>query len=423
MVRRSLALYFLIIWMTFMMSLTLCDLHEKGLRPLKVSDNGRYFVDGTGKPFYWQGDTEWELFHLFSISDAKALLQKRRAQGFTVVQAMMTGVFPEWGSAMGMKPWEDLPAWLQNNPLTPNEKYFKRADKIIAAAEECDIVLVIGIYHARDVDNSRINAQNVKPWAKWLAQRYKKTKNVVWSMYPHAHPSSQSMIRAAVQGVLEGDGGAHLITMHPDPSPTSSSFMHGESWLSFNTLQTWSSDVLNYDMVTADYMRTPVKPVVDGEARYEEEDGTTPLQVRRGAYWSCLAGGFYSYGHRDNWKSPRVWRNWCEAPGALQMRVLGSIFRSISWWKLVPDPSILVDPIKGDVAARSADGDWILAYLTVDTPVTLKLQSITASDRAIGWWIDPLTGARIQAGTFSTSANRTFSPPAGWQDAVLLLEK
>ncbi len=33
---------------------------------LKVSENGRYFVDQKGKPFFWLGTTQWELFHSFS---------------------------------------------------------------------------------------------------------------------------------------------------------------------------------------------------------------------------------------------------------------------------------------------------------------------------------------------------------------------
>src|SRR3984957_16858398 len=272
-----------------------------GAADIKISGNGHYFVDANGKPFFWQGDTEWELFHLFSVADAKALLLERHNQGFTVVQVMVTGVYPEWGVSKGMKPWSGPQAWLDNNPLTPNEEYFKRADAIIAAAEEQGIVLVLGVYHGKDNDETRINARNAKHWARWLAQRYKNRKNIVWSMYPHAGPASEPVVRATVSGLLEGDGGAHLITTHPDPSPASSSFMHTEFWLSFNTLQTWSTDLMNYDMVRADYARIPVKRVVDGEARYEEEDGTPPLAVRRAGYWAYLAGGFYSYGHRDNW--------------------------------------------------------------------------------------------------------------------------
>jgi len=399
-----------------------CRAEGSGDTMISVSRDGRHFVDGKGRPFFWLGDTEWELFHLFPVPDARTLLQRRRDQGFNVVQVMVTGVYPEWDAMKGMEPWKDSQAWLDNNPLTPNEDYFRRVDAIVAAAAESEMVLVIGVYHAADQDKGRINLQNAQPWARWLARRYRHAGNVVWSMYPHAVASSEPVVRATVQGLREGDGGAHLITMHPDPSPTSSSFMHAEPWLSFNTLQTWATGLSNYDMVAADYARVPAKPVVDGEARYEEEDGTTPLEVRRSGYWACLAGGFCSYGHRDNWMSPKTWRTWWDAPGASQFSVLGSVFRSVEWWKLVPDPAILVKGAKGDAAARSRDGDWILAYLTGDAPVTLGLGAITASHSAMAWWIDPLTGARTGIGSFPASGNHTFAPPHGCQDAVVLLE-
>jgi hypothetical protein len=400
---------------------------DGGSMTINVSSNGRYFVDRNGKPLFWQGDTEWELFHFFTVSDARSLLEKRRDQGFNVIQVMATGLYPEasrkWGAMKGMKAGEGIQAWLSDDPLTPNEDYFKRMDAIVAVAAQCEMILVIGVYHAADQEAGRINLGNAQTWARWLAQRYKNATNVVWSMYPHAVAPSEPVIRATVEGLREGDGGAHLITMHPDPSPQSSSFLHAESWLSFNTLQTWNTDLTNYDMVRADYTKIPAKPAVDGEARYEEEDGTTPLEVRRAGYWASLAGGFYSYGHGDNWMSPQTWRNWWDTPGASQMKVLGRVFRSIEWWKLVPDQTILVTGIKGDVAARSAEGDWILAYLTSDAPVTCKLNRITASNSATGWWIDPLTGARTKIGGFTTSEDHTFSPPHGWQDAILLLEK
>jgi hypothetical protein len=390
---------------------------------ISVSGNSRYFVDGDGKPFFWQGDTEWELFHLFSVADAKELLLDRHKQGFTVIQVMVAGVYPEWDASKGMKPWKDQQAWLDNNPLTPNEEYFKRADAIVAAAEENGIILVLGVYHAKDNDFNRINASNVKVWSRWLSQRYKNARNIVWSMYPHADPASEPVVRAAVRGLQDGDGGAHLITLHPDPSPTSSSFMHTDSWLSFNTLQTWSTDLMNYDMVRSDYKRTPVKPVVNGEARYEEEDGTTPFQVRRAGYWAYLAGGFYSYGHRDNWASPQSWHTWYNTPGVKQMQIMGDLFRSLEWWRLVPDQSVFVDTTKGDVAARSSGGDWIVAYLTSKEPVTIKLSAITSSDSAMATWINPVTGVRSAMGVFPTSRVKEFSPPSGWEDAILLIEK
>lgn len=85
-------------------------------------------------------------------------------------------------------------------------------------------------------------------------------------MYPHAESASFPMVRAAVKGLQEGDSGSHLVTLHPDPPPTSSSFMHSETWLSFNTFQSWNSGHLNYRLAQADYARRPVKPVVNSEA-------------------------------------------------------------------------------------------------------------------------------------------------------------
>lgn len=398
-----------------------CTAQTAGNSFIKISKNDRYFIDGNGKPFFWQGDTEWELFHLFSVSEARALLLQRRNQGFNVIQVMVTGVFPEWGQMQGMKPWEGMRAWMNNDPLTPDENYFERADSIVTIAEEYEIMIVMGVYHARDSDAGRINIQNAKIWSKWLAQRYKNSKNIIWSMYPHADPSSQPVIWATVQGILEGDGGTHLITMHPDPSPASSSFMHKERWLSFNTLQTWSTDLMNYDMVKTDYERVPVKPVVNGEARYEDEDGTTPFETRCAGYWACLAGGFYSYGHGNNWKSPLNWRDWYNSPGTRQMNILGDFFRSIAWWNLLPDQSIFINQINGNTAAHSSEGDWILAYLTNSDPVTLKLDFITASETATGWWVDPLTGIRTKIGVFPVSENHDFIPPGDWQDAVLFI--
>jgi hypothetical protein len=116
-------------------------------------------------------------------------------------------------------------------------------------------------------------------------------------------------------------------------------------------------------MVTADYPKTPVKPSVTGEARYEVEGGTTPLMVPLGAYWSVLAGGFYSYGHGGNCLKPANWKNWLASPGARQMKILRDFFETSNWWTLVPDLSILTGDVGEDVAARSSGRTSAVAYL------------------------------------------------------------
>ena len=57
---------------------------------LKISDNRRYLTDENGDPFFYLGDTAWELFHRLDREEADYYLETRAEQGFTVIQAVAT---------------------------------------------------------------------------------------------------------------------------------------------------------------------------------------------------------------------------------------------------------------------------------------------------------------------------------------------
>lgn len=40
------------------------------MKRLRVSDNRRFLVFDDGAPFFWLGDTAWELFHRCTFEDA-----------------------------------------------------------------------------------------------------------------------------------------------------------------------------------------------------------------------------------------------------------------------------------------------------------------------------------------------------------------
>jgi uncharacterized pyridoxamine 5'-phosphate oxidase family protein len=63
---------------TFMVSISCGAAEVRKSSTINVSGNGRYFVDQNGKPLFWQADTEWELFHLFTAQDAETMLQNPR---------------------------------------------------------------------------------------------------------------------------------------------------------------------------------------------------------------------------------------------------------------------------------------------------------------------------------------------------------
>ena len=55
---------------------------------LRVSDDKHHLVKKDGSPFFWLGDTAWELFHRLSYEEANIYLQDRAEKGFTVIQCV-----------------------------------------------------------------------------------------------------------------------------------------------------------------------------------------------------------------------------------------------------------------------------------------------------------------------------------------------
>ena len=104
---------------------------------LKVSDNKRFLVYEDGTPFYYLGDTGWELFHRLNKEETEKYLENRRAKGFTVIQAVALAELDGLNTpnAEGNKPLID------NDPLKPNEAYFAHVDWVIKKAEEKGIFI------------------------------------------------------------------------------------------------------------------------------------------------------------------------------------------------------------------------------------------------------------------------------------------
>src|SRR5680860_370285 len=94
---------------------------------LKVSQNGRFLVTEAGEPFFWQADTAWELFHRCNREEVDMYLKKRAEQGFNVIQAV---ALAELDGLNSPNAYGETPL-INNNPLTPNPKYFEQVDYVI----------------------------------------------------------------------------------------------------------------------------------------------------------------------------------------------------------------------------------------------------------------------------------------------------
>jgi hypothetical protein len=385
-----------------------------------------------GQPFFWLGDTAWTLSDLYTPADAEEYLDHRARQGFTVINVTMIFADSPSANPVSADANGNLP-FLNWNPATPNEAYFKNIDRVLAAARSKNLILALmpsgggGFVKKHKV----FTEANAREYGRWLGRRYRDTPNLIWVNGFGSRSSEQPEVtRGLAAGLQEGDKGQHLITFHSGGG-NSSSYFQTEKWLAYNTIETWSDFWRIHPLVVADYGRLPVKPVILGEGAYEEgpeypSRPITPHVVREQAWWSFLAGGFHTYGHNDVWRKNPTWRQSLDSPGARQMGILKQVLSTRTWWTLAPDQSVFALGAGSDkdlnAAAASTNGDWAILYLSARNPVTVDFGKIKTSRSVLATWINPETGEATVAGVFPNDTLRPLTPALTSEDAVLLLE-
>jgi hypothetical protein len=411
--------------------------------PVRVSPNGRYFVDASGQPWFWLGDTAWPLYTQYAREDAEKYLANRAHNGFTVIQGVLA-----WGGGTGFEnkapgpnPTGELP-WVDNDPARPNDAYFKHVDHLAQFAAEHGLVLAMlptWGYYVNDVQT--LNAGNAYAYGKWLSQRYKDQPNIIWVSGGDRIPIGyEDVYRALGRGLREGDEGAHLITYHPCGWTHSSWFFHTDDWLDFNMIQTWTEWAKVYPAVAYDGMRLPVKPVVLGEGAYENgpeypQGPITPLLVRRQAWWAYMAGGYSTYGQDQMWRMEPHWTNTFDTPAARHMTIYKQIAMSRPWWRRIPNQGLFASGVGSErtlnAAVSSPEGDWAMVYLSSQCNVLIHMDRILTR-HVKATLVNPATGEEKDAGTYATGywsdsqfpqpKPQWFATPGHWEDAVLILD-
>ncbi len=207
-------------------------------RRLRVSDSGRHLVYENGEPFFWLADTGWEIFHRLAREEADMYLEKRAAQGFTVIQAM---TLAEHKLFKVPNRYGHYPL-INQDPLRPNEDYFKHVDYVIDKAQSLGLFMALvatwgdKVRKAWGEGSEIFNEKNTLPYGRWLGSRYK-SKQVVWILGGDRDPVGyESVWRAMARGLKEGCEGRQLATYHGAnrKNKGSSPFFHNDDWLDFN---------------------------------------------------------------------------------------------------------------------------------------------------------------------------------------------
>ncbi len=403
-------------------------LYAKGFP--KVASNGRYLTYADGDPFFYLGDTAWEITWRSTLDEVKKLMANRKERGFTALhfEPMTEALFPE-----GVTNRQGLTYFLNRDFSMINPRYFDYVDSIVQIANDNGLVAVIVPVWASGRTEANYNS-NWFPYyflsneqcllmARYIAARYA-GYNVIWIVgadAPYDTPARKSFWSQFAETLHTADGRQHLATCHPAGYTGSYDYFDGTTkWLDFNMYQAAHLINVPSNWVFAEraYNLMPSKPVINGEALYEDINPNfwsanrdpslhaQAIDVRWASYQSILSGTMVgiTYGADGIWQwnsatmpsdalSPRF--NVDSAmnfPGAVQMGILKRIMQRYKWYELVPRQDLLRSNHSDDQRVAVAQSrETLMAYL----PKGVGSVSVTTGElgsNIMYRWHNPATG-------------------------------
>jgi hypothetical protein len=395
-------------------------LYRRGF--LRVGDNRRHFCHADGTPFFWLGDTHWQMPDTERVDlcnhpehaggacpyggQFQHVAADRAAKGFTVYQT-----YPHVENAH----W-----WAARYTRIAPERFESVFDAQMNHLAERGFVIALGVGHF--ASSTRVPAEELRRWARYLVARYG-AHPVVWITGQEINaPEERGQNRFAVwlgtaEEIALRDGYGHPHSGHQWVLDVATRPLGGEAWHDWFALQGGhrNSGLTPQERYAGYYRFTPTKPIVETEAMYERiscgPGGVADeTDVRRSAWKALLCGcAGYTYGAGGvwalkwdaadtRWKSYNhpigSWHEGMALPGSTQLQTLKRFFDGQPWTELEPrfgDASWAVweDPERS-VLATVGDALYLAYFYGETSKGTLKRFAPGKTYEAR--WTDPRTG-------------------------------
>jgi hypothetical protein len=321
-------------------------------------------AEADGSPFFWLGDTAWEIVHRLDREEVTRYLDDRAAKGFTIIQVVAHGRITD-GWATAPNRYGHAP-YLDGDLRRPNARFFAHLDWVIDAALDRGIrTALLPVWAGSAVVHSTaLNVDNAEEHGHWIGTRYRE-HGIIWVLGGDIGPvwhvtraplddgaatpeliDFRPVYDALAAGIRRGAGDDAFFTYHPTPGAPdevplarTSPYFGDRPWFGLNMIQSshidanpaivdehgafqraldggatanvWSGPY-NYLPIGEEYRSHPARPVVDGEPCYEDHprwrdtsyDGGLwyAADVRNAAYHALFAGATgHTYGHVSVW--------------------------------------------------------------------------------------------------------------------------
>ncbi len=421
---------------------------------LKIHKNGRNFILD-GQNFFYLADTVWSAFTNATLEEWEYYLEKRWAQGYTVLQI---NTLPQWDRCMsdvGVYPFYtedgqkyDFTRW--------NEEYYTRARQMCRMAADKGFQLALVVLWLNFVPGtwgSRMVGSNVMP--KDFVRKYCEKVVKEFDEFNPVYIISGDTDFDTKEAIEYYEIGLDTIcTASPDSLKSMhikrgydfipEQFLDRISFYMYQSGHNADGQDMAYLLAETFYRKYPKKPIINAEPCYEQMGYSRqrygrfqPFDIRKAAWSGILSGACagVAYGAHGvwNWKkigkkpNPVLGEGFDESfpmqealhfPGAWDYGFIRNFFETNHIAELKPVEELLGDK-SPEIRMAETEDERYLIYIPYSTKLEIagKLEGYHA--KAID-----LESGRTEKVHIEWETDRTFIFMHGFQkDAVIILER
>ena len=411
-------------------------IYKKGF--LKISDNKRYMVYDDETPFFWLGDTHWQMpdyerddecnYGDNCGSQFRHVVKDRMAKGFTVYQTYPDAGVNDGGGNAHVANW-----WSTNYTKLDPVAFQKYFDPKMEYLADNGFVVALGC-GVHWLSTETVGLTGMKMLAKYLVARYG-AYPVVWitGQEVDIKPDEAAIWKEVAMTIDSCDSYKQPLTGH---MAYNSNYIWGnEIWHTWFAVQGGHGTTRTYrdqDFYKGFWNYTPTQPFLEAEAKYEDvECGglNDATDARVAAYKSIQCGSLgFTYGvsgiwamkwdiHFAGWDSysSYPWYVGVDAPGSTYMKYLKQFYTSFAWEKLVPrftDPTwcSFSNP-ETSILSSTPDAGRYVVYFYNTTNTTGTLKNLNDTKTYCARWFDPSSGKSILISDAFSSSGGTYTIP------------
>lgn len=419
--------------------------------PLQVRRGTRHLLDAQGRPFLLQGDSVWSLLAQLRREEIDQYLADRQSRGYNailvnLIESHFSNHAPRNGEGevpfLSPRSFDSIGDYLKRVDFeTPNPAYFALFDHLLDRAARAGILVMAAPCYAGYEGGEqgwwepmkRNGAAKLRSWGRYLGQRYRTRRNLLWVQGGDFNVPDRSLVDALAEGIREYDA-SNLHTFHGSRGTGAHDWMGAAPWLDLGNIYTAAvvaDTALKHRIAHRDV------PFILIEAFYENYPSAPrdPRLARAQAYQALLCGACGQLsGHDDLWQFRPAWKAALDAPTSRSMAQCARLFSQLPWWALQPDTEGRLlrtntgPGLDRTVAAVTEDARLAVAYCPTGQPIELDVTALEGPMLSTRW-MDPFDG-RWQRGAELAAergaAQRVAPPPgpnaAGTTDWVLVVE-